>query len=185
MRRSTTRFASGPQANPFDKTLRASMKADGGEKHFYQINKLDNYATLPFSVRVLLESAVRNCDEFDITQKSVENILNWKTNCTKQIEIPFKPARVILQDFTGVPCVVDLAAMRDAMVNLGGDPSKINPQIPVDLIIDHSVQVDFSGEKGALKKNQELEFERNKERFQFLKWGSGKFQKNVIQFISN
>eukprot|EP00672_Neobodo_designis_P028023 CAMPEP_0174832676 /NCGR_PEP_ID=MMETSP1114-20130205/3795_1 /TAXON_ID=312471 /ORGANISM="Neobodo designis, Strain CCAP 1951/1" /LENGTH=895 /DNA_ID=CAMNT_0016066539 /DNA_START=36 /DNA_END=2723 /DNA_ORIENTATION=- len=176
MRRNTARLASGPQANPFDKTLRATLKADGGDKVYYQINKLDNYATLPFSVRVLLESAVRNCDEFDITQKSVENILNWKTNATKQIEIPFKPARVILQDFTGVPCVVDLAAMRDAMVDLGGDPSKINPQIPVDLVIDHSVQVDVAGSPDALQKNAELEMQRNRERFAFLKWGSTAFE---------
>ena len=177
MRRNVTRLvAKGPQANPFDGNLRSTLQVEGANKYFYKINELGNYATLPFSIRVLLESAVRNCDEFDITQKSVEDILNWQTNATKQIEIPFKPARVILQDFTGVPCVVDLAAMRDAMVALGGDPSKINPQIPVDLVIDHSVQVDVAGTPEALKANAELEMQRNRERFAFLKWGSTAFE---------
>jgi aconitate hydratase len=176
MRRGALLFAAkGPQPNPFDKTLRASMKVDGGDRKYYEIQKLDNYDTLPFSIRVLLESAVRNCDEFDVTQKSVESILNWQKNCTQQIEIPFKPARVVLQDFTGVPCVVDLAAMRDATVKLGGDPKKINPQIPVDLVIDHSIQVDYAGTPEALKLNGELEMERNHERFAFLKWGSQAF----------
>ena len=139
MRRSFTRLATkGPQANPFDAKFLGAMKADGGkDAKYYKVNDLDSrYNNLPFSVRVLLESAVRNCDEFDITQKTVEDILDWEKNATRDIEIPFKPARVILQDFTGVPCVVDLAAMRDAMKALGGDPQKINPLIPVDLVID-------------------------------------------------
>ncbi len=109
---------------------------------------------LPFSIRVLLESAIRNCDEFEVKSSDVENILNWETLSKKQIEIPFKPARVILQDFTGVPAVVDLAAMRDAMVRLGGDPKKINPLCPVDLVIDHSVQVDVARTKDAWKDNE-------------------------------
>ena len=122
---------------------------------------------------------------FKVSEADVKAIVEWEENQGKGVEIRFRPARVILQDFTGVPAVVDFAAMRDAVARLGGDPTKINPICPVDLVIDHSVQVDFSGEKGALKKNQELEFERNKERFQFLKWGSGEFQKNLIQFIKN
>ena len=109
---------------------------------------------LPFSIRVLLESAIRNCDEFEVKSSDVENILNWETLSKKQIEIPFKPARVILQDFTGVPAVVDLAAMRDAMLRLGGDPKKINPLCPVDLVIDHSVQVDVARTKDAWKDNE-------------------------------
>jgi len=166
----------GPQANPFEK-FAATMKADGKDAKYYKVHEVDSrYDTLPFSIRVLLESAVRNCDEFDITSKAVEDILNWEKNATKQIEIPFKPARVILQDFTGVPCVVDLAAMRDAMVALGGDPAKINPQIPVDLVIDHSVQVDHAGNPDSVKLNEDLEMSRNKERFAFLKWGSTAFQ---------
>lgn len=132
-----------------------------------------------------MESAVRNCDNFQVKEADVHNILNW--NATKgevkaadDIEIPFKPARVILQDFTGVPAVVDFAAMRDAVLKLGGDPDKINPICPSDLVIDHSVQVDFARTPDALEKNQELEFERNKERFAFLKWGSTAFNNMLI-----
>lgn len=130
---------------------------------------------MPYSIRVLLESAVRNCDDFSVKEADVEKILNWAENSEKGIEIPFRPARVILQDFTGVPAVVDLAAMRDAMKRLGGDPSKINPLVPVDLVIDHSVQVDVAGQPDASKINEQMEFKRNKERFQFLKWGSKAF----------
>ncbi len=120
---------------------------------------------MPYSIRVLLESAVRNCDEFEVKKQDVLNILDWEKQAQKQIEIPFKPARVILQDFTGVPCVVDLASMRDAMVQLGGDPKKINPLCPVDLVIDHSVMADVAKTLDAAEKNEEIEFERNYERF--------------------
>jgi len=105
--------------------------------------------TLPYSIRILLESAVRNCNEFDTTSKDVERILDWNNTSKLDLEIPFKPARVVLQDFTGVPAVVDLAAMRDAMVRLGKDGNKINPLVPVDLVIDHSVQADVSRVKNA------------------------------------
>jgi aconitate hydratase len=127
-----------------------------------------------------LESAIRNCDNFSVTEKDVENILNWKTNSTKDVEIPFKPARVILQDFTGVPAVVDLAAMRDAVKRLGLDPMKINPLCPVDLVIDHSVQVDKSRTAESLLQNEEIEFDRNFERFEFLKWGQNAFENFTI-----
>jgi aconitate hydratase len=123
-----------------------------------------------------LESAIRNCDNFSVTEQDVEKILNWETNCTKDVEIPFKPARVILQDFTGVPAVVDLAAMRDAVKRLGLDPMKINPLCPVDLVIDHSIQVDVARTPDALQKNEEIEFNRNFERFEFLKWGQTAFE---------
>lgn len=132
-------------------------------------------ASLPYSIRVLLESAVRNCDDFSVKEQDIETILNWQQSSQNDAEIPFRPARVILQDFTGVPAVVDLAAMRDAMNRLGGDPSKINPLCPVDLVIDHSVQVDASGVADARNINESLEFSRNRERFQFLKWGSKAF----------
>lgn len=132
-------------------------------------------ASLPYSIRVLLESAVRNCDDFSVKEQDIETILNWQQSSQNDAEIPFRPARVILQDFTGVPAVVDLAAMRDAMNRLGGDPSKINPLCPVDLVIDHSVQVDASGVTDARNINESLEFSRNRERFQFLKWGSKAF----------
>ncbi|XP_061748872.1 cytoplasmic aconitate hydratase-like isoform X1 [Nerophis ophidion] len=145
---------------------------------FYNLSKLEDprYNRLPFSIRILLESAVRNCDGFLVKKSDVENILNWKQTQTQTVEIPFMPARVILQDFTGVPAVVDFAAMRDAVIKLGGNPEKINPVCPADLVIDHSVQVDFNKKSDSLQKNQNLEFERNKERFQFLKWGSQAFR---------
>jgi aconitate hydratase len=127
-------------------------------------------------VRVLLESAIRNCDNFSVKESDVENILNWKVTSSKDVEIPFKPARVILQDFTGVPAVVDLAAMRDAVKRLGLDPMKINPLCPVDLVIDHSVQVDKHGGPDSLRQNEEIEFNRNYERFEFLKWGQNAFE---------
>ncbi|XP_053159981.1 cytoplasmic aconitate hydratase [Hemicordylus capensis] len=147
-------------------------------KTFFNLNCLKDprYARLPYSIRVLLESAVRSCDEFLVKKADVENILNWNVMQHKNIEVPFKPARVILQDFTGVPAVVDFAAMRDAVKVLGGDPEKINPICPADLVIDHSIQVDFNRRPDSLQKNQDLEFERNKERFEFLKWGSQAFQ---------
>ena len=119
---------------------------------------------LPFSIRILLEGAMRNCDDFLITQEDVQNIASWKP-LGERGEIPFMPSRVILQDFTGVPAVVDMAALREAMVQLGGDPTKVNPQVPVDLVIDHSVQVDYSGLfPDAQERNMEIEYERNMER---------------------
>src|SRR5580698_7405445 len=130
---------------------------------------------LPFSIRVLLESALRNFDNYQVTEKDINTIVNWKPN-EKKDEIAFKPGRVILQDFTGVPCVVDMAAMRDAMKNLGGDIKKINPQVQCDLVIDHSVQVDSFGTSKALGENVTREFERNEERYEFLKWGQSALQ---------
>ncbi|RWS15527.1 cytoplasmic aconitate hydratase-like isoform X2 [Dinothrombium tinctorium] len=135
---------------------------------------------LPFSIRVLLESCVRNCDEFVVKRSDVEKVIDWKHTQYDSIEIPFKPSRVILQDFTGVPSVVDFAAMRDAVKQLGGNPELVNPLCPTDLVIDHSVQVDFSRTAESLQKNEELEFERNKERFQFLKWGAKALRNMMI-----
>lgn len=136
----------------------------------------ERLAKLPFSIRVLLESAVRNCDEFNVKKTDVETILDWQKNAELSVEIPFKPARVILQDFTGVPAVVDLAAMRTAVAEMGLDPKKINPLCQVDLVIDHSIQVDVSSTQDAKDKNEELEFLRNAERFAFLKWGEKAFK---------
>ena len=128
-------------------------------------------AHLPYSMRVLLEGALRNCDGFLIREEDVKSIAGWQAN-SERGEIPFRPSRVILQDFTGVPAVVDLAALRDAMVQMGGDPEKVNPQVPVDLVIDHSVQVDVSGSHSdALSLNLDIEYHRNMERYTFLKWG--------------
>ena len=128
-------------------------------------------AHLPYSMSVLLEGALRNCDGFLIREEDVKSIAGWQAN-SERGEIPFRPSRVILQDFTGVPAVVDLAALRDAMVQMGGDPEKVNPQVPVDLVIDHSVQVDVSGShSNALSLNLDIEYHRNMERYTFLKWG--------------
>ncbi|XP_061665116.1 cytoplasmic aconitate hydratase [Syngnathoides biaculeatus] len=167
----------GTATNPFQHLVEP-LDPQVANQLFYNLSKLEDprYASLPFSIRVLLESAVRNCDGFLVKQSDVENILDWKQTQTRTVEIPFRPARVILQDFTGVPAVVDFAAMRDAVTKLGGDPEKINPICPADLVIDHSVQVDFNKKSDSLQKNENLEFERNRERFQFLKWGSQAFR---------
>nr|AND95650.1 Aconitate hydratase, cytoplasmic [Vitrella brassicaformis] len=167
-------------SNPFDAKVCKTLGNTG--KKYYDITALGDprVSELPYSIRVLLESAVRNCDGLSIQEKDVETILDWKKSSAQQKEIPFMPARVLLQDFTGVPAVVDLAAMRDAMKDLGGDPSAVNPLVPVDLVIDHSVQVDFSRSPDALEKNQKIEFQRNAERFAFLKWGATAFDNMLI-----
>lgn len=130
---------------------------------------------LPFSVRILLESVLRQCNNREIKTEDVENLASWKPNPAVRNSFPFRPARVIMQDFTGVPAIVDLAAMRSAMIRLGGDAKKINPVIPVDLVIDHSVQVDFFASPDALQRNAEIEFQRNRERYEFLHWGQQAF----------
>ncbi|EOY12336.1 Aconitase 3 [Theobroma cacao] len=149
---------------------------------FYSLPALNDprIDRLPYSIRILLESAIRNCDNFQVTKDDVEKIVDWENTSPKQVEIPFKPARVLLQDFTGVPAVVDLASMRDAMENLGNDPKKINPLVPVDLVVDHSVQVDVARSENAVQANMELEFQRNRERFAFLKWGSSAFHNMLV-----
>jgi aconitate hydratase len=160
---------------------RGSFNTGSGEATIYRLSRLAEQGIghvdkLPFSIKVLLESALRNFDNFQITEDAVRALAGWEGTPGQQVEIPFKPARVILQDFTGVACVVDLAALRDAMVRAGGNPRKINPQIPVDLVIDHSVQVDRFGTIEALRVNSEFEFERNRERYEFLHWGQNAFQ---------
>eukprot|EP00897_Mesotaenium_endlicherianum_P009974 jgi/Mesen1/9004/ME000563S08327 len=169
--------------NPFKDLVTDLPKPEGGiYGKYYSLPKLNDprLEKLPFSIRYLLESAVRNCDNFQVAPADIEKILDWEKTAPQQVEIPFKPARVILQDFTGVPAVVDLAAMRDAMKQLGGDPDAINPLIPVDLVIDHSVQVDVHGTQNAVQKNQEMEFSRNRERFAFLKWGAKAFKNMLV-----
>jgi aconitate hydratase len=129
---------------------------------------------LPFSIRIVLEAALRQCNDKEITQNDVRNIAAWTPTGVRP-GIPFLPARVVMQDFTGVPAVVDLASMRSAVARLGGDPKKINPLVPVDLVIDHSIQVDFFATTDALTRNTEIEFQRNRERYEFLKWGQKAF----------
>jgi aconitate hydratase len=137
---------------------------------------------LPFSIRVMLEAALRQCNDNEITQEDVKNIAAWTPSPLPRGEgpgvrvgIPFLPARVVMQDFTGVPAVVDLAAMREAVARLGGDPKQINPLVQVDLVIDHSIQVDFFATADSLTRNTEMEFLRNRERYEFLKWGQKAF----------
>lgn len=137
---------------------------------------LGDPATLPFSIKILLESVVRNCDHYQITANDVQTLLGWNADYEGGRQIAYKPARVLLQDFTGVPCVVDLAALRSGMHALGGDIRKINPQVPCDLVIDHSVQVDAYGTPEAMDTNLAREFERNQERYAFLKWGQKAFE---------
>jgi aconitate hydratase len=159
---------------------RGTFHTGSGEAVIYRLNKLAESGVgpvdrLPFSIKILLENALRNLDNFQVDESDIVNIANWSPKAPQPVEIPFKPARVILQDFTGVPCVVDLAALRSAMVRMGGDPKKINPTIPVDLVIDHSVQVDRFGSAAAIQANANFEFERNRERYEFLHWGQKAF----------
>ena len=153
-----------------------------GDKTYkiYSLEKLEerygvSISRLPFSIRVLLENVLRNFDGETVTEQHVESLANWDPSNTEAKEIPYNPARVILQDFTGVPCVVDLAAMRSVVEKKGGDPSLVNPIVPVDLVIDHSVQVDYFASGDAFGKNVEVEYERNRERYTFLKWAQGSF----------
>ena len=134
--------------DPF--SARDSFDTGSGTAGIYRLARLEeqglgDMANLPYSIRVLLEAVLRNCDGYVVTEDDVQNLAGWQAASPAKAEIPFKPSRVVLQDFTGVPAIVDLAAMRSAMHRLGGDPSKVNPLIPVDLVIDHSVQVDFAG----------------------------------------
>jgi aconitate hydratase len=169
-----------------DKTMenhfgaKAQMKTKSGEVTIYRLDKLEkdgigNLSKLPYSIRTLLEAVLRHVDSVVVKPEDVVNLAQWDRTGADPQEIPFKPARVLLQDFTGVPAIVDLAALRSAMQRLGGDPARINPVIPVDLVIDHSIQVDKFGSLAALLFNTEREFERNRERYEFLHWGQTAF----------
>jgi len=163
------------------KSFRQTLRRDGGDATYFSLPKLAKEAgvdlnALPYSIRVLLESALRNNDGFKVTDTDVERLLAWSPATAGKNEIAFKPARVILQDFTGVPAMVDLAAMRAAMERMEKDHSKINPLVPCDLVIDHSVQVDAWASPDALRINEQMEFDRNRERYEFLKWGQTAFK---------
>ena len=166
-------------SDPFG--TRGNFDTGNGQAVIYRLNKLRQRGigqidNLPFSIKVLLENALRNQDGRHFTADDVEHLASWNADNYQAVEIPFRPARVILQDFTGVPSLVDLAALRSAMARMGGDPQKINPKVPVDLVIDHSVQVDVFGSPDAITRNAEMEFVRNRERYEFLHWGQKAFE---------
>ncbi len=159
---------------------RDTLHTSHGDYIIYRLDALEEaglvqLARLPYSIRVLLEAVLRQCNEREVTRQDVCNLAAYDAHAVNRPSLPFIPGRVIMQDFTGVPAVVDLAAMRAAMARLGGDPQKINPLVPVDLVIDHSVQVDFFAMPDALWRNAELEFSRNRERYEFLRWGRNAF----------
>ncbi len=158
---------------------RDTLKTGHGTYTYYRLDALEkaglaDLKRLPYSIRIVLEAALRQCNGREITREDVKNIAAWKPR-SERPGIPFLPARVVMQDFTGVPAVVDLAAVRAAVARLGGDPKMVNPAVPVDLVIDHSVQVDFFAAVDALRRNAEIEFQRNRERYEFLKWGQKAF----------
>src|SRR5436190_1225437 len=159
---------------------RTTVQVDGRGVQIYSLPALEaagfpEIARLPYSMKILLENLLRHEDGRFVKAADIEALARWDVKGSAQKEISFAPARVLLQDFTGVPAVVDLAAMRDGIVRLGGDPNKVNPLQPVELVIDHSVQVDYFGQPNAFQLNAELEFSRNKERYAFLRWGQDAF----------
>ena len=166
--------------NSFD--ARAELEVGGRAYEIYRLDALQStydVARLPFSLKVLLENLLRNEDGVGIRREDIEALATWDHSAEPSKEIAFTPARVVMQDFTGVPAIVDLAAMRDAMADLGGDASRINPLVPAELVIDHSVQVDAFGTRDAFRVNVEREFERNGERYAFLRWGQTAFEGRV------
>ncbi|MCA3366155.1 MAG: aconitate hydratase AcnA, partial [Roseomonas sp.] len=158
---------------------RRTLSVDGKTYHYFSLpeaaKSIGDIARLPYSLKVLLENVLRFEDGRSYTVDDAKKIAEWVKEGRSDKEVPFRPARILLQDFTGVPAVVDLAAMRDALLGLGGDPRKVNPLVPVDLVIDHSVMVDVSGTGNALQQNVDIEFERNGERYEFLRWGQEAF----------
>ena len=163
--------------NPLN--TRDTLSTMAGDLAIFRLDRLEAagaVSSLPFSVRVLLEAALRNLDGYQVREEDVGALASWNAANPNPIEIPFKPARVVLQDFTGVPSLVDLAALRSAMGRMGGDARRVEPLIPVDLVVDHSVQVDSFANSDALRRNAEIEFDRNRERYEFLRWGANAFE---------
>lgn len=151
------------------------LDVDGNEYEIFRLNAVEGSESLPYSLKILLENLLRTEDGANITADHVRALAQWDENAQPDIEIQFTPARVLMQDFTGVPCVVDLATMREAVKDLGGDPTRVNPLAPAEMVIDHSVQIDVFGNAGALERNMEIEYQRNGERYQFLRWGQTAF----------
>ena len=156
--------------------LRDKLSTAAGEVWIYRLDRLEAagvgaVSRLPFTIKVLLEAALRNLDGYLVSEDDAAGLAGWNAAAATEAEVPFMPARVVLQDFTGVPSLVDLAALRSAMARMGKDPRRIEPRIPADLVIDHSVQVDRFARRDALRINAEIEFDRNRERYEFLRWG--------------
>ena len=154
---------------------RAQLDVGGGSLDYFRIDAVEGSQRLPFSLKVLLENLLRTEDGKNVTPEQIQALGSWRADAEPDTEIQFTPARVVMQDFTGVPAVVDLATMREAVVELGGDATKINPLAPAELVIDHSVIADLFGTPDSFQRNVELEYERNKERYQFLRWGQTAF----------
>ena len=154
------------------KTLQVGAKS----YEIFSLAAVDGLQKLPYALRILAENLLRTEDGANITAAQIQALANWDANAEPSQEIQFTPARVVMQDFTGVPCVVDLATMREAVKTLGGDPKKINPLAPAEMVIDHSVQIDYFGRGDALRLNTDKEYERNAERYKFLRWGQGAFK---------
>jgi aconitate hydratase len=152
-----------------------NLQVAGKSFEIFDISAIEGASNLPFSLKVLLENLLRTEDGANITQAHIKALANWDPTIEPDTEIQFTPARVVMQDFTGVPCVVDLATMREAIVELGGDPSKVNPLAPAELVIDHSVIADKFGTKDSFEQNTDIEYERNQERYRFLRWGQSAF----------
>src|ERR1700742_1799461 len=152
-----------------------TLKVGSTDYEVFRVDTVPGYDKLPFSLKVLLENLLRTEDGANVTKSQIEALGSWDPSAEPDTEIQFTPARVIMQDFTGVPCVVDLATMREAVADLGGDPSKVNPLAPAELVIDHSVIIDVFGTADAFERNVDFEYGRNKERYQFLRWGQGAF----------
>jgi aconitate hydratase len=155
---------------------RADLDIDGKSYEIYRLDAVPGVEKLPYALKVLAENLLRTEDGANTTKEHIEALANWDPKAEPTEEIQFTPARVVLQDFTGVPCVVDLATMREAVADLGGDPNQINPLNPAELVIDHSVQIDVFGTEQAFQRNVEIEYERNGERYQFLRWGQDAFK---------
>src|SRR3954465_9143800 len=165
-----------PHPNSFD--ARGELRVGDRSFEVFRLEALQSkydVARLPFSLKILLENLLRTEGNGSVEAADIEALASWDATAEPSQEIAFTPARVVMQDFTGVPAVVDLAAMRDAMAGLGGDPAQINPLVPAELVIDHSVQVDAFGTRDAFRINAEREFERNQERYAFLRWGQDAF----------
>src|SRR5579863_7002539 len=171
----STTFGGGIMTDSFK--ARTTLKVGGAQYEILSLEALKarNVGRLPFSLKILLENLLRFEDGVNVTKNDIDALLQWDPKAQPSHEIAFTPARVIMQDFTGVPCIVDLAAMREAIVRLGGDPQRVNPLAPAELVIDHSVQVDEYGAADSLQHNNEIEFQRNGERYMFLRWGQNAF----------